>query len=252
MSRKKNPKHLAGFLAYILERRPDEFGLIPDPDGFIKTKELLKALHEEQGWQYVRQSHLNEIAISLRPSPVEMTSDHIRAVMRDKLPRRTPAGNVPKILYAWVRRKAYPVVLEKGVSPGARPFVLLSSDRQLAERIGARIDRQPVILTVQTQKAQDRGLQIYQFGEALFDTTHIPADCFTGPSLQKQKIIVKAPEPRKPPETAPIPGSFTIDFAQEEKGRAKRRRRPQPADDAIGKGKKKQHKKRRERPPWRS
>ena len=30
-------------------------------DGFIKHKELLQALHEEKGWSYVRQSHINEV-----------------------------------------------------------------------------------------------------------------------------------------------------------------------------------------------
>jgi putative RNA 2'-phosphotransferase len=252
MSRKKDPKQLAGFIAYVLERRPDEFGLIPDPDGFIKIKEFLKALCEEEGWRYVRISHLNEIAISLRPSPVEIRDDRIRAVNREKLPQRMSTENVPKLLYAWVRKKAYPVVLEKGVSPGAKPYVVMSSDRKAAERFGARIDREPVILTVQTQKAKDRGVRFYQFGDTIFEAAHVPADCFTGPALPKQKIVVKTPEPRKPPAAPSLPGSFIIDITRGEKGGGSGRRRNKEADTGAAKGKKKLNKKRRERPPWRS
>jgi putative RNA 2'-phosphotransferase len=36
-------------LSYVLGRRPDEFGLVPDADGFVRLKDLLKALHEALG-----------------------------------------------------------------------------------------------------------------------------------------------------------------------------------------------------------
>ena len=40
-------KPLAKFLAYILGNRPDEFGLVPDPDGYVKIKALLKVLRHQ-------------------------------------------------------------------------------------------------------------------------------------------------------------------------------------------------------------
>jgi len=46
----RSPQNLAKMLAYVLGRRPDEFGLIPDAEGFVRIKDLLKALHEEEGW----------------------------------------------------------------------------------------------------------------------------------------------------------------------------------------------------------
>jgi len=48
-------------LVYMLGHRPDEFGLVPDSEGFIPYKELLQAIHEEEGWRYVRRSHINEV-----------------------------------------------------------------------------------------------------------------------------------------------------------------------------------------------
>jgi hypothetical protein len=54
---------LSRFLIYILAHRPDEFGLVPDPIGFVSMKELLRAIHEEPGWGYVREGHLREVLI---------------------------------------------------------------------------------------------------------------------------------------------------------------------------------------------
>ena len=55
--------NLARILLYILGRRPDEFGIVPDRRGFVGLKELLQAFHEEEGWSYVRQSHINEVLL---------------------------------------------------------------------------------------------------------------------------------------------------------------------------------------------
>ena len=64
MSKRKSSEKLAKFLHYVLGRHPDEFGLVPDADGWVKIKELLNALSEESGWGYVRTSHLNEIMLT--------------------------------------------------------------------------------------------------------------------------------------------------------------------------------------------
>ena len=40
MSQQRSPKQLAKFLNYVLGRRPDEFGLVMDKDGFVKIKDL--------------------------------------------------------------------------------------------------------------------------------------------------------------------------------------------------------------------
>ena len=48
MPQKGSPKQLAKFLNYVLGRRPDEFGLVTDKEGFVKIKDLIKATSEEE------------------------------------------------------------------------------------------------------------------------------------------------------------------------------------------------------------
>ena len=47
MDADKKQKQLSKLIQYILGRNPYEFGLVPDREGFVKIKELLKALNEE-------------------------------------------------------------------------------------------------------------------------------------------------------------------------------------------------------------
>ncbi len=242
MALQKSPKKLAKLLDYILGRRPDEFGLVTDSDGFIKIKEVLKALSEEEGLTYVRRAHLDEILITLPDPLIEIADNSIRAKNRQHLPAHTYAADPPKLLYHCVRQKAYPHVYAKGINPTGFSRVILPSNRGLAQRMGRRIDRSAVLLTVQVQHCLDKGVVFFKAGEALFLADFIPPDCFSGPPLPKEKpVVTKTDGPEKSAQKTPA-GSFFIDLEE--------KMNPKLPGSKQNKKSKKQ-KKRREPPPWR-
>jgi putative RNA 2'-phosphotransferase len=200
---------LAKILTYVLERRPDEFGLIPDSEGFVKTKALLQALSEDPEFRFVRQSHLNELGISIAPPVIELRDNLIRARNRSQLPAiRTPSA-LPKLLYIGIRQRAYPVIIEKGILPlGGLPHVVLTADAEFARRLGRRIDNDPILLTVQTAAATDAGIAFHQFGDRLFLAAHIPPGIFTGPPLVKEEAQPEKPKKAPVPDKPKTPGSF--------------------------------------------
>lgn len=227
MAQQKSPKKLSKFISYILGHRPDEFGLVPDPDGFVKIKELLKAICEEDGWKYVRKSHIHEILITLPKPPIEIKDNVIRAKNREKLPKQIPVHHPPKILHTCVRRKAYPFLITKGISPRGHEHVILSSGKEMAERMGKRIDQLPVLLTVSTRKAQDKGVEFYRTGGSLFLAGFIPPGSFTGPPLPKEKPEEKKRDHEVEKVAPKTPGSFFYDVAdkKEHRDRTKQERR---------------------------
>ncbi len=227
MSLKKSPKKLAKYISYILGRKPDEFGLVPDTDGFVKMKELIKAICEEEGLRYVRKSHIDEILITLRNPPIEISDNLVRAKSRRHLPKRMPASNLPKLLYTCIRRKAYPFVMNKGIFPIGRGHVILSSEKKLAEKIGKRIDQTPVLLTVQTQKSIKIGVLFIQSSDLLFMAKSIPVSCFTGPPLPKEMPVAKKEDTLKKEKPKSLPGTFLMDLTDEKdrKKRSKHERR---------------------------
>ncbi len=218
-----NTNKLAKFLEYVLGRRPDEFGLIPDSQGYVKIKTLLQALHEDPEWRHVRQGQLNTLLLLERPAPIEIDGAMIRARLRDKLPALITPKQWPKLLYTCVRRRAYPIVLEKGLQSGGWPAILLSAEVTMAQRLGHRMDNDPVLLTVQVSQAQGAGIQFQQYGEHLFITDFIPVGNFSGPPLPKEKI--GAADSKKPP-LPKTPGSFFPDLAATDQHGAAPHQRP--------------------------
>ncbi len=229
MTPSKSTQQLAKFLDYVVARRPDAFGLVPDEEGYIRIKDLLKALSEEEGWRHVRRANLNEVVLTIPDPPVELTESRIRAVDRKLLPKEIPAGDMPKLIYTCVRKKAHPVVLEKGIRPTAHTKVILAADEELARRMGRRSDSAPVLLTVQTECAKNEGVLFSRLGESLYLAGGIPAGCFTAPALPKEKPEAKKPGKNK---EAPkvnkefMPGSFILDIPEEGKeGRRDKKKR---------------------------
>jgi putative RNA 2'-phosphotransferase len=228
MGKKRSPKDLAKFLSYVLGRRPDELGLVTDSDGFVKIKDLLKAVNEEEGWRYVRRGHIDEVLISVSDAIFEIKEDSIRVKNQDLLVKQTPAQNIPKTLFTCVTRKSYPNVLEKGVFPGSFPMVILSSDKKMTEKIGKRRDPEPVMLFINTQKTIDQGVLFIQAGETLFTAKTIPLDCFTGPPLLKPKTEIIKPRQKDDQKEKKMAGSFVMepdDQNEKQKRRARKKRK---------------------------
>lgn len=197
------------FLSYVLGRNPDEFGLVLDQEGFIKIRDLLKAVTEEDGWRHVRSASIDEVLVSLPRPSVEIRDVRIRAICRENLFQRVSAENPPKLLFTCVRKKAYPHVLENGLSPSGYPEIIMADNLSLAGKMGKRIDPAHVTLTVHVQPAVTHGVVFNKAG-SLYLADFIPPDCLSGPPLPKEKTENKQKirESVKNPEH--LPGGFYI------------------------------------------
>lgn len=219
MNHTKNVKQLEKFLFYVLAKRPDEFGLMLDSGGFVKITDLIRAVSEEEGFRYIRESHLKEILFLTSESIFETSDDRIRAINRSGLEKFE--NILPKLLYYAVKRKAYGHILEKGIFPDhGYSHIVLSSDQNMALRIGKRKDSQPVIVTVPTTVAVTEGTDLNRIGEKLYNSRHIPASCISGPPLEK---IIGTPTKKEPPKPATkaesfSPGSFSMKPVEEKTG----------------------------------
>jgi len=239
-------KKKAKFLKYVLGLKPDEFGLVPDKEGYVKIKDLLKAVHEEEGWRSFRQANINEIMISLPNPPLEISENRIRAKDGQQLPKRVSPENPPKLLFTCIRPKALYVILEKGILPMGRSHVVLSSDENMAKRIGRRIDATPALLTVNVDNAIQQGTLFHQAGETLFLARSIPLGCFTAPPLPKEPRLPRSKEPTQPKERDRTPGSFFPDMTEPiETVEPKKMTRKQRREKDIDWKKSRKHKRRR-------
>ena len=210
----KNARQLAKFLQYILGRRPDEFGLLPDDHGYVRVKELIKVLHEEK-WHQIRPGHLESLPLHVPQTGIEMDGNRIRACARDRLPVLSAAPTVPKQLFGGIRRKAYETTQRHGLVPQTHPTkVLLYADRELALRIARRRDAEPVIVTVRTTVAQRSGIEFMCFGDTIYLADGIPANCCRLPRRPKRAAMARSTRKAQTPQPTPTPGSFTVDWGR--------------------------------------
>ncbi len=207
-------------MLYILGRRPDEFGLVPDRNGFVKYRELLQATHEEPGWHYVRQSHINEVLLGKDRPLFESEGNRIRASERKwRLDLDIQPDSPPNILFTAVRKRAHPAVMEKGLMQGEGRYVILSADEKMALRIGKRRDQKPVLLKVKAAEAQKQGTLFYRFGD-LFLTQQIPARFISGPPVSKEAKETSIDAQTRKEKAVPrhldvAPGTFTLDISRD-------------------------------------
>ncbi|NOY69868.1 MAG: hypothetical protein GXP53_10365 [Deltaproteobacteria bacterium] len=182
MSRAHKITHVNKFLRYILERRPDEFGLVPDENGWITLKSLLQAFAETEDWRHIRKNDIKEL-LFYPDCGMEISENRIRAKDRRRLPVFKPCIEVPKLLYTCVRRRAYSAVLDKGLFSGPGGRITCFADLKLAKKAGERFDPKPVLLTIHTSSSTAREIKFSRFGEFIFLCDMVPAGAFTGPSL---------------------------------------------------------------------
>jgi putative RNA 2'-phosphotransferase len=207
-------RRFSKFLSYVLGRRPYEFGLILDENGFVSVQMLLKAICEEKDWKFIRETHFNELLLWEPEPTIELAGTRIRSVDQSHLPIPAISPDPPKLLYVCVRQKAHAHVLEKGISPCAYSRVVLSSDRDMALRMGRRNDSKAVLLSVSCNKCSEQGVLFYQAGGSLFTAAHIPPKCFTGPALaleSEPKGQAADPFPQRPK----TPGTYILEIQNE-------------------------------------
>jgi len=208
--RKYQLQELKKLIEYILLYRPDEFGLFLDDDGSLPIKELMWALHEEEGWKHIRLGHLKELSYSHLESPFTLEENCIKP----KQPREqiSSAAVPPRLLFYAARRKAYPVILKHGLRPGGRPYVPLATTEEIALRIGRRRDPKPILLTIHAAKAHDEGHIFSHCGELLYLVRNLPPPFLSGPPLRESTKPTKVARPKAPEPVKIVVPEMTNDW----------------------------------------
>lgn len=203
---------LAKVLTYLLCHRPDEFGLVLDAEGFVPIKELLQALAGERGFSHARRHHLEQLAGLLQPPRFEIAGDKIRGLVPGPAQLRRPGEAPPALLYIAISPKAHERVFEAGLAAPPGRELLLAHSKELAMKLGRRRSPDPVLVTVQGEKAGRAGVFFENYGENLTLAREIPRSFLqlAPPPAKPQKP--EKPKPEKAPPLPAHPGSVVLDL----------------------------------------
>ena len=252
---KKNRRRLAKLIFAILARNPFEYGLIPDEEGWIKTKDLHYALMQTGTFKSLSVKGLEQFFNLYRPDKMEIDHRRVRALPEFhaagllEFPQATP----PLMLYIAVRPKAHGHVLRKGMRPpGDAKWLLLWPEKEQALKMGMRRDREPLVGTLRSHDAISDGAVFFRAGENLYLTQWLEPGWLDLPPLpeptevasdargKKEKTSARVEDKDKQPPVMPgsfipeAPGQWPEWLGKREGKRARRRsdkknrRKPRP------------------------
>lgn len=159
---KQQKKKTSKFLSYVLRHHPELINLNLDENGWASVDELIiKSTNDSQGFTF---EELDEIV---------QTNDKKRFIFNeDKTRIRANQGHsvdinlalIPQqpseFLYNGTAQRNIESILEKGIEKRSRQHVHLSQDKETATKVGMRHGK-PIILTINTQKMFDDGIEFY-------------------------------------------------------------------------------------------
>lgn len=171
---------ISKFLSYILRHNPQRFYIELDSEGYADLKDILKVLKKRFPECEISRQRLEELIIKSNKKRFEIRNDEIRAYYGHSLNNKikfNEALNIPPVLYHGTTNSAWEIIQREGLKSQGRQYVHLSKDIHAARLVGKRRTKNPIVLTIDTQKAKELGVTFYKSWD-MFLTNFIPPESF--------------------------------------------------------------------------
>jgi putative RNA 2'-phosphotransferase len=170
---------LSRTISYALRHAPAEFGLQLDAEGWVAVQDLLAALRQRRtAWCQLDATIFTQIVEQSEKQRFELVDGKIRAFYGHSLPQKlsyTPA-QPPAILYHGTTPRAAAIIQREGLRPMGRQYVHLSVELETARQVALRRTGKPVILQIDTARAQERGISFYLGNDMIWLADQIDAE----------------------------------------------------------------------------
>lgn len=163
-------------LSLILRHKPEQFGVVLDAEGYALIDDVLAAVRVRI--PDVTERDLTAVVETIEPDKRRFTlaEDEIRAnyghSLRERIQHEVQVP--PAILWHGTTENAAPVILSDGIRPMRRQYVHLTTDLDLAARIGARRGS-ACLLKVDALRAHAGGVSFYRANESFWLADLVPA-----------------------------------------------------------------------------
>jgi putative RNA 2'-phosphotransferase len=168
---------LSRVMSHALRHEPWLYELELDNEGWTDVEALLVALRQEApAWSTLSERDLLDVIADSSKQRHEMAGGRVRALYGHSLPgklRRT-AAEPPGQLFHGTSPEAAARIMESGLMPMGRQYVHLSVDRAMADAVGGRKAKSPVILTVRARDAWAVGVPFYAGNDKVWLADRVP------------------------------------------------------------------------------
>ena len=221
MMKKFSPKEatLLKITMNVLQNRPWEFGVVLEDGRWLSVKELQKVLSEE-GIKWPGTKGLVRFFELYRPEGIEVKDGKIRAIPSEAMDCvHARESYPPDTLYLGVKSSAIEHIRAHGIDC-KRNKIVLSSSRELAQRIIKRKTGKFIVIKINSRAAQDHGIRFESLGGQLYSCTFLRPRWMDLPKKKEEEEQEKTDETKrraskrkkvKNKQEAPLlPGSFPL------------------------------------------
>jgi len=167
---------LSKLLSLMLRHEPAKFGLVLDAEGFAPLEETLQAVRGSL--PHATEADIVAVVETIEPDKrrFSIVERDIRANYGHSLDERVrhAAATPPATLLHGTNAAALPLILSSGLAPMKRQYVHLTTNAELAGRVGARRGK-PVLVRVDAAAAHAAGVEFYRANESFWLATSVAA-----------------------------------------------------------------------------
>ncbi|WP_082302469.1 RNA 2'-phosphotransferase [Pseudomonas bananamidigenes] len=169
---------LSRFLSYVLRHEPEHIGLELDSEGWGNIKELISGSAGKG--VFISLVEVEKIVSMNDKKRFEISSDglRIRAIQGHStklVSRRYSELEPPEYLYHGTAERFLESIRHRGLVPGSRHHVHLTSDRVLASEVGRRYGK-VILLKINSQSMYGKGFVFFKSENEVWLTDCVPAD----------------------------------------------------------------------------
>ena len=153
------------YMSYLLRHNHENLKM--DRQGFVDLDELLEKINER--FQIDSKVFLEIVERSERRR-FEIVENRIRALYGHTIPVKLELeeDKVAKIFYHGTTPDAASKILKVGLKPMKRKWVHLSPTIEIAEEVGLRRTKNPVILEINAEEARKSGSEFYKATDKVY------------------------------------------------------------------------------------
>jgi len=197
------------FLKYLLAHHPEEFGLIPDNNGFFKIKEIFQVLIFTKKYNKIKLQTLKQLFSYYYRDFFEVSENF--TLVKPKTVYYSPPQKIKisqiyhyNTLWTYVKPKIWYKVSLEGLWKPYNSFIPLFTNKELAQN-WAKV-KGSMLLTV-FPKLISSEANLFSFGEKIFLADRINYEALKGPPIDQKFIRKYGPKteiPSKPSQIIPF------------------------------------------------
>ncbi|KJS29591.1 MAG: RNA 2'-phosphotransferase [Desulfatitalea sp. BRH_c12] len=174
-----NLTKLSKIVSHALRHEPWLYELELDNQGWVNIEDLISALQGQQSeWKDLNQADIVKMINTSSKQRHEVKNNRIRALYGHSLPGKLQKRKAvpPEQLFHGTAPSMVSRIMETGLRPMSRQYVHLSIDTVMANKVGSRKAKDPLILLINAKEAHESGVVFYAGNDAVWLADTVPPE----------------------------------------------------------------------------